>query len=189
MFRKHCFKRVSLKLPEGINTPEKVGLTVTGNGNSSVWVPQLNHQHVCSKLLDITVIQIMPPRPNFQEKWLSNDLFRSWLARVQGSPTKAYCRVCHKMLSAEITSLKRHRNSRQHISLHDPNNSSTSDGSVASCSSERDGGPNTSSQDGLRGTPTWNDDTSLSEEKGLSGVAYATILFAVFLAEHNLPFR
>ncbi|KAK4307738.1 hypothetical protein Pmani_020528 [Petrolisthes manimaculis] len=130
----------------------------------------------------------MPPRPNFQEKWLSNDLFRSWLARVQGSPTKAYCRVCHKMLSAEITSLKRHRNSRQHISLHDPKNSSTSDGSVASCSSERDGGPNTSSQDGLRGTPTWNDDTSLSEEKGLSGVAYATILFAVFLAEHNLPF-
>lgn len=133
--------------------------------------------------------QIMAPRPNFQEKWLSNDLFRSWLARVEGSPAKAYCRVCHKMLSAEITSLKRHRTSRQHIRLHYPNNASTSDGSGASCSTESDGGPNTSSQDGLRGTPTRNDDTSLSEEKGLSGVAYATILFAVFLAEHNLPFR
>ena len=37
------------------------------------------------------------------------------LARVEDSTSKAYCKLCEKMLSAEISSLKRHCLSKYHV--------------------------------------------------------------------------
>ncbi|KAK4290294.1 hypothetical protein Pmani_036792 [Petrolisthes manimaculis] len=56
-------------------------------------------------------------RPRFKESWLDNEMFSSWLARVKNNPKKAYCKVCHKYLSAETTSLKRHSKCRVHKTL------------------------------------------------------------------------
>ena len=103
----------------------------------------------------------MSTRQCFQEHWLTNTQFQDWLARVDGTPSKAYCQLCHKQLSAEITSLKRHRKSRQHVAL---------EGRQRATSNEP-----TSEAQGVDGIG--------------NGVAYATIIFIVFLAEPNLPFR
>lgn len=112
-------------------------------------------------------LQIMAPRQNFQEKWLANDAFRPWLARVPNDTTKAYCQVCHKHLSAEISSLKRHRESRLHMSCEARRNATAE--------------PRGTAEEGF--PPT-------EEEQQMSfSVAYATVLFVMFLAEHNLPFR
>ena len=108
------------------------------------------------------------PRPNFQECWLSNDQFRFWLEKVPGDPLKAYCQVCHKQLSAEITSLKRHRFTRQHCTLEERRRAALNDHLPPNDTDDGDG-----DQDGGLG----------------NAVAYATVLFIVFLAEHNLPFR
>lgn len=109
----------------------------------------------------------MPPRPNFQDKWLSDDSFKLWLGRVPGSPTKAYCNFCHKELGAEITSLKRHRLSKQHVTLETRR--------------LRANEARTSAEEGH--------DVREEERRQPDAVAYATVLFLCFMAEHNLPFR
>lgn len=110
----------------------------------------------------------MPPRPHFQEKWLSNDSFKVWLGRVPGCSTKAFCNVCQKQLSAEITSLKRHQLSKQHIAIvtrRQRNNEA-------------------------QGSAEERVPHDVNGDQGLPhAVAYATVLFLVFIAEHNLPFR
>lgn len=109
----------------------------------------------------------MPPRPHFQEKWLSEDNFKLWLGRVPGSPTKAYCNFCYKHLGAEITSLKRHRLSKQHVAL-ETRRLRANEARIAA-------------EEG--------DDVTDEERRLPDAVAYATVLFLVFIAEHNLPFR
>ncbi|XP_076044849.1 uncharacterized protein LOC143027446 [Oratosquilla oratoria] len=106
----------------------------------------------------------MPPRPNFQDKWLADDQFKEWLGRVAGCSAKAYCHVCHKQLSAEIMSLKRHRLSKQHVSL-----------MTRRLPEGR--------RDPEQGASASNEDRELPD-----AVAYATVLFLVFIAKHNLPF-
>nr|XP_027218794.1 uncharacterized protein LOC113811280 isoform X3 [Penaeus vannamei] len=103
-------------------------------------------------------------RPSFQEHWLRDSQFKGWLVGIDGTTSKAYCRLCHKKLSAEITSLKRHRLSQKHVAL-EKNQKTTP----------------------ARSTTTFRPPPEPS--KIMNGVAYATILFVVFLAEHNLPFR
>lgn len=117
----------------------------------------------------IIYFQIMPPRPNFQEKWLSDDNFKLWLGRVPGSSTKVMCSFCQKTLSAEKTSLKRHRLSKQHISMeawHLRNN------------------------EARRSAEEGEADHDVNEDqRRQNAVSYATLLFLVFIAQHNLPFR
>lgn len=125
----------------------------------------------------------MATRHSFQEKWLSNDLFKAWLARVEGDKKRAYCRACHKYLTAEITCLKRHCKSRHHTNLEE----------------RRQTIPRNNGQSPQPGT-SQNDQQNFHIEDhdyhapplvtgGVTGgVAYATILLPVFLAEHNLPF-
>lgn len=103
-------------------------------------------------------------RPSFQEHWLRDSQFKGWLVGIDGTTSKAYCRLCHKKLSAEITSLKRHRLSQKHVAL-EKNQKTTPARSTTA----------------FRPPP--------EPSKIMNGVAYATILFVVFLAEHNLPFR
>lgn len=109
----------------------------------------------------------MGPRQKFQENWLVNDNFQPWLARVPSDNTKAYCQFCHKHLSAEISSIKRHRESRQHVSLEERRKATAEAQSSA-----------------------YEDAASRREDDAMAfSVAYATVLFIMFLAEHNLPFR
>ena len=109
----------------------------------------------------------MSPRRRFQDRWLSNENFKPWLARVEDSNAKAYCKICKKILSAEISSLKRHRISKYH---QDQGKNKTEK-------------PTRSESDGL--PPAENSDRSQS----FHAVTYATILMVVFIAEHNLPMR
>lgn len=108
----------------------------------------------------------MPPRQRFQEKWLSDARFQSWLARVPDNESKAYCQVCHSTVSAEISSLKRHMGPK-HMALEEKLRERTA------------------------GRSTGADTASTSDQNAglLDGVAYATTMFIMFLAEHNLPFR
>ncbi|XP_076032994.1 uncharacterized protein LOC143020457 [Oratosquilla oratoria] len=112
----------------------------------------------------------MGPRPKFQEKWLSNPLFKDWLARVDRCPQQAYCHLCLKHLSAEITSLKRHRCSKIHVA-----------------NVNKHGGGDHGRDHG--GDDVEEPTVANEQEAGvLDGVAYATILFLVFISKHNLPF-
>ncbi|XP_045133114.1 uncharacterized protein LOC123517180 [Portunus trituberculatus] len=123
----------------------------------------------------------MAPRHSFQENWLSNDLFKAWLPKVEGDMKRAYCRTCHKYLTAEITCLKHHCKSRQHTSLEERRQTRNTD----QCPQ-----PGTSQNAQHNFHVQDHDYHAPSPETGgvTSGVAYATILLFVFLAEHNLPF-
>lgn len=112
----------------------------------------------------------MSPRPRFQDRWLSNESFKAWLTRVADSNTKAYCKICQKILSAEISSLKRHRNSKYHEDMC----KKTSDKPTGSVSNEQPSAPNSD---------------KCQSDTTVKGVTYATILMVVFIAEHNLPMR
>lgn len=51
----------------------------------------------------------------FRDTWLQNPDLQPWLARKQGDPTKAYCKVCKRDVGAEISTLKRHKKAKVHI--------------------------------------------------------------------------
>nr|XP_027212475.1 uncharacterized protein LOC113805630 [Penaeus vannamei] len=111
--------------------------------------------------------KMIMPRHRFQESWLPNALFKTWLARVPDDTTRAYCQVCHKHLMADITGLKYHRTSRQHVSLEERQRA-TSRRQESATPEERPG--------------------AAEEQRGFpSAVQHATLLFILFLAEHNLP--
>lgn len=127
----------------------------------------------------------MATRHSFQEKWLSSDIFKSWLAKVEGDKKRAYCRVCHKYLTAEITCLKRHCKSRQHTSLEERLQSTARSNAQSS-----QPGTSQNDQDNFHiEDHDYHAPSTAAATSGVSnGVAYATILLSVFLAEHNLPF-
>ena len=127
----------------------------------------------------------MASRHSFQEKWLSNDLFKSWLGKVDGDRKRAYCRACHKFLTAEITCLKRHCKSRHHTSLEERRTRTIPPSDRAQSPQ-----PGTSQNEQQNVHPHDHDyHAPPPATGGVAGdVAYATILLCVFLAEHNLPF-
>lgn len=51
----------------------------------------------------------MAPKRKFKDDWFQIEDYRHWLERVQGDPTKASCRPCHKEFNAEITTIRRHK--------------------------------------------------------------------------------
>lgn len=112
----------------------------------------------------------MSLRARFQDRWLSSEMFKPWLARVDDSPSKVYCKICKKVLSAEISSLKRHRLSKTHEDR---------------CKNKTENSGDSALSDDL---PAHNSGFGQPDNYS-SGVTYATILMVVFLAEHNLPMR
>ena len=97
-------------------------------------------------------------KARFQEAWLSNADFQPWLDRVDGNPSKAFCKTCKRTIGAEITSIKRHKTTKLHTT--------------------------TESEERERVLEDEEEDVPQS----IDGVAQATVLFASFIAEHNLPF-
>ena len=41
-------------------------------------------------------------KSNFQNLWLQNETFKTWLQKKPGDPYKAWCKVCAKDISAGL---------------------------------------------------------------------------------------
>ena len=54
------------------------------------------------------------PFPYSDNNQFNHEQFSEWLKEVQGNTQQAFCTVCQKTLSAEITTLKRHKTSVIH---------------------------------------------------------------------------
>lgn len=98
----------------------------------------------------------MPPKRTFRDAWLHDDELRVWLRKVVGNPHWAYCHACRSDMSAEITSIKRHKMSKFH----------------------------TNNMTHIKNAPTKEASTSVSELDGM--VTRAEIKLATFMAEHNI---
>ncbi|KAK4315394.1 hypothetical protein Pmani_013311 [Petrolisthes manimaculis] len=101
----------------------------------------------------------MAPKTKFLQDWLLNQEFQPWLSQVEGDTTKAFCNAYKRTLGAEITSIKRHKTSQHYI---------------VACRE--------SNQQKVQL------DNPPPPAPGGHVVAMATIFFACFIAEHNLPF-
>ncbi|XP_076066039.1 uncharacterized protein LOC143039686 [Oratosquilla oratoria] len=104
-------------------------------------------------------------KPNkFVQDWLQNPEYQPWLAAVAGDPHHAFCKPCKRTLGAETTTLKRHKTSAKHKKMME----------------EMEG------QEEEQERPSQQEEVLPSYIK--TRVASAIILFACFIAEHNLPF-
>ncbi|KAG7162301.1 hypothetical protein Hamer_G007815 [Homarus americanus] len=103
---------------------------------------------------------VMAAKRSFRDAWLNNEDFQPWLSRVEDNPSKALCKICKREVSAELTAIKRHKTTKMHA------------GYEASEQQEVQ-------QERI---PVHHGNYAAN------GVAVATILFACFIAEHNLPF-
>ena len=55
----------------------------------------------------------------FQQKWLEDELFRTWLKPVDGKPGEAFCSVCKKnfkLCTMGVNAVKSHMQSESHKS-------------------------------------------------------------------------
>lgn len=101
----------------------------------------------------------MASKRKFRDAWLLNPDFTTWLTRVDGNDGKAYCTMCRREFSAEITAIKRHKSTHVHARNELP--------SVA----------------GVR------EDVGANNDQLAEAVARAEIKLACFLAEHNISFN
>ncbi|KAG7154707.1 hypothetical protein Hamer_G015069 [Homarus americanus] len=56
----------------------------------------------------------MAPKQSFRDVWLKNEDFQPWLSRVEDNPSRAFCNICKREVSAELTSIKRHKTTKMH---------------------------------------------------------------------------
>ncbi|XP_066963439.1 uncharacterized protein [Macrobrachium rosenbergii] len=105
----------------------------------------------------------MPPKRKMRDDWLANEDFSPWLSRVEGDPEKALCNICNKQFNAELSTIKRHKTRKAHI---------------------------TNEEHWLQNREELRDHRDDQPENLHinKGVALATILMVYFIAERNLPF-
>ena len=58
----------------------------------------------------------MSKKRKFCDAWMHEDAYKDWLSKCRDDPYKAKCLICDRSFSAEISSLKRHKDSHRHIS-------------------------------------------------------------------------
>ncbi|XP_064106824.1 uncharacterized protein LOC135215802 [Macrobrachium nipponense] len=56
----------------------------------------------------------MAGKRKFRDAW-RNENFQSWLKPVEGNPERVSCRLCHKELKLNLTSIKRYNTSKIHL--------------------------------------------------------------------------
>lgn len=110
----------------------------------------------------------MASKRKFRDAWMDNPDFSVWLTRVEGNDTKAYCNICRRELSAEITAIKCHKSTHIHNRHEQAARNAQGDLGGVTGGQEDDG--------------TTNDDLR-------EAVARAEIKLACFIAEHNLSFN
>ncbi|KAK4316370.1 hypothetical protein Pmani_012499 [Petrolisthes manimaculis] len=103
----------------------------------------------------------MSSKVKFQDAWLQKPEFQPWLAREEGNPKRAYCKICKAGIGAEISTIRRHKKAKMHVANEGKANEHETDES----------GPSTS-----------------RPNNSPSGVGFATVLLCCFIAEYNLPF-
>ncbi|XP_042237675.1 protein ZBED8-like isoform X2 [Homarus americanus] len=128
---------------------------------SSTSKPRIHDQHIKSEVKGAQNREnlnkvVMAVKRSFRDAWLDIEDFQPWLCCVEDNPSRAFCNICKREVSAELTAIKRHKTSKMHAVYE------------ASEQQER--------------IPVHHG------KYAANGVAVATILFACFIAEHNLPF-
>lgn len=101
-------------------------------------------------------------KQTYRQAWEKNPIFKGWLTRVKGKPTKAFCIACKREMTAVVTTLQKHTKTVYHIEqmklLQIPASSRV--------------------------------DSLLRDQQGSSNaVKEAEIRLAAFVAEHNLSFN
>ncbi|KAK4304557.1 hypothetical protein Pmani_023438 [Petrolisthes manimaculis] len=57
----------------------------------------------------------MSSKVKFQDAWLQKPEFQPWLAREEGNPKRAYCKICKAGIGAEISTIRRHKKAKMHV--------------------------------------------------------------------------
>ncbi|KAG7162985.1 hypothetical protein Hamer_G002021 [Homarus americanus] len=73
--------------------------------------PDCCGNHTLFSSMDMVV---MAAKRSFRDAWLNNEDFQPWLSCVEDIPSRAFCKICKREVSAELTAIKHHKTTKMH---------------------------------------------------------------------------